>query len=298
MWLWAGGRRGARDRSGRRHGVVYRLDPRGQARVGTGRRERQAGRAGARRQVRVGDPRRRGSRHGGQGHGQRVLPERGPDLFRAYPDAGARVALRRSARAREGRRRSIRCRRSAAGGDAARRARVLCAAAARAGVHPARHRRRCGTRHGRRRPAGQHREGLLREADGVRPRRSEIGDRAGGNLRAGAVDHHVSRRGRGGPHRQRFAVRTRRRGVGGQRRAGVARRTPHPHRAGRHQRRNLEHGCAVRRLQAVGARPRKRRLRARGVSRIQVDAAESVEAGLSGARHDSGAACEHMPFFC
>ncbi|CAI8696665.1 hypothetical protein EMIT0111MI5_40473 [Burkholderia sp. IT-111MI5] len=43
----------------------------------------------------------------------------------------------------------------------------------------------------------------------------------------------------------------------------------------------MERRRAVRRLQAVGARPRERRVRARRVSRVQVDAVEASEAGLS-----------------
>ncbi|CAD9226124.1 conserved hypothetical protein [Burkholderia cenocepacia] len=72
--------------------------------------------------------------------------------------------------------------------------------------------------------------------------------------------------------------------MGRQRRARDAGRAPHPHRAGRHQRRHVERRRAVRRLQAVGVWPREWRLRARRVSRIQVDAVEAGQAGLNAAR--------------
>ncbi|POM21453.1 3-succinoylsemialdehyde-pyridine dehydrogenase [Burkholderia cepacia] len=91
---------------------------------------------------RVGDPRRCRFRDGGEGHGQRVLPERGADLLGAHAHAGSGSALRRSARDREGRGRIVRRGRPAAGCDASRRACVGRAAAARAGLHPARDRRR------------------------------------------------------------------------------------------------------------------------------------------------------------
>ncbi|SOT39319.1 hypothetical protein F01_200186 [Burkholderia cenocepacia] len=85
--------------------------------------------------------------------------------------------------------------------------------------------------------------------------------------------------------------------MGRQRRTRDARCAPHPHRAGRHQRRHVERRRAVRRLQAVRARPRERRVRARRVSRIQVDAVEAGQAGLSAARGPNRRRHVRVPFF-
>ncbi len=65
------------------------------------------------RQVGVSHSRRCGFRRGGQGHGQRVLSELRTNVFGAHAHAGARIALRRSTRAGEAGRRSLRRRRSA-----------------------------------------------------------------------------------------------------------------------------------------------------------------------------------------
>ena len=60
---------------------------------------------------------------------------------------------------------------------------------------------------------------------------------------------------------------------------------PHARRADRHQRRAVQHERAVRRLQAVGPRPRSRQVRAGGISRVQIAAAESLsQAGKSDER--------------
>ena len=68
-------------------------------------------------------------------------------------------------------------------------------------------------------------------------------------------------------------LRPRRRRLVGGRGARQAGGRAHPHRAGRDQRRRLQPAGAVRRLQAVGPRPRARPLRPRGVPRGEVAAA-------------------------
>ena len=89
---------------GRRHGLLHRLDPGRQAGLRAGRGDGQAGRARAGRQVAERDPRRRRLRAGGAGRRRQVLPQLGPDLQRADPDARpAREA--RGGRARSPRRR-------------------------------------------------------------------------------------------------------------------------------------------------------------------------------------------------
>ena len=99
-------------------------------------------------------------------------------------------------------------------------------------------------------PEGQ-RARLLRAADGVLRRAHRHDDRAGGDLRPGAVDPALRRRGGRGPDRQRLAVRARGRRVVGRRGARPARRAADPHGSGRDQRRRLQPARAVRRLQAV-----------------------------------------------
>src|SRR6185436_7003781 len=59
--------------------------------------------------------------------------------------------------------------------------------------------------------------------------------------------------------------------------ARAARRAAHTRRAGGRERRRLQHECAVRRLQAIGPRPRGRRIRPGGVSRVQVAPAEGMK---------------------
>ncbi len=63
--------------------------------------------------------------------------------------------------------------------------------------------------------------GFFVRPDRVR-RRHPADDRAGGDLRAGALDHAVRRRGRGARDRERHPVRTVRRGVGGRPGTGAA----------------------------------------------------------------------------
>ena len=131
-------------------------------------------------------------------HGRRVrlLHQLGPDLFGAHPRARARVRASRSsstpivaeaslvqARRPQGRR--------ARPLPLARPAVVQGAPGAGARVHPEGHRR--GRDAGARRPRAARglRQGLLREADGLRRRHARHDHRPGGDLRPGAVDHHL-----------------------------------------------------------------------------------------------------------
>ena len=88
--------------------------------------------------------------------------------------------------------------------------------------------------------AGGPRRGLLRAADGVLRGHARDDDRPGGDLRAGAGDHAVRRRGRRGPDRQRHDLRARRRRLVSRRGTGQASGRAHPHRPGRDQRRSLQ----------------------------------------------------------
>ena len=94
--------------------------------------------------------------------------------------------------------------------------------------------------------------------------------RAGGDLRPGAVDHPLRRRGRRGRDRQRHRLRPRRRRVVRRRRAGQGRRPQI--RTGQVEVNGggVQPDGAVRRLQAVGQRPRARQVRPRGVPRGEV----------------------------
>ena len=78
-------------------------------------------------------------------------------------------------------------------------------------------------RHRRRRAARGPRQRLLRAADRVLRRHARHDDRPGGDLRPGAVDHALRRRGRRGPDRQRLDLRPRRRRLVGRRGARQAR---------------------------------------------------------------------------
>jgi hypothetical protein len=77
-------------------------------------------------------------------------------------------------------------------------------------------------------------------------------------------------------------------GGGVERRPGPGREggPPDAHRSGRHQRWRLQPQRALRRLQAVGHRPRARQVRPRGVRRDQVDAALYDEAVVNAAIHE------------
>ena len=83
---------------------LHRLHPRGRAGHRGGGQERQARLAGARRQVGERDPRRRRPEAGGRLRGRQLLPQLGPDLQRAHPDAGPAREARRG-RGRSPRRR-------------------------------------------------------------------------------------------------------------------------------------------------------------------------------------------------
>ena len=110
------------------------------------------------------------------------------------------------------------------------------------------------------------RQGLLRAADPLRRRRPELHDRAGGDLRAGAVGHPLRGRRRRGAHRQQLALRPV--GLGLQRlaRPRARCRPPHPDRHGRRERRPVVRPrLALRRLQGERPRPRARRRRLRGI---------------------------------
>ena len=106
------------------------------------------------------------------------------------------------------------------------------------------------------RAAGERR--LLRRADGVRRRDAGHEDRARGNLRAGALDAHLQGRRGGGRDRERRELWPHGRGLDA---ATSRRRTASRKRAARrHGVRELlrrrRHHRALRRLQAVGQRPR------------------------------------------
>src|SRR6267142_964174 len=122
--------RSAGQASRRRHDLLHRLDAGGQAHRGARRAGREARRAGARRQERFGDPRRRGSRHRGEEHGERLLPQLRPDLHGAYAHAGAGVEVRRSREGRGRSRQGLHRGRSARRDDQARAAELAGAAGA------------------------------------------------------------------------------------------------------------------------------------------------------------------------
>ncbi len=108
---------------------------------------------------------------------------------------------------------------------------------------PARSRNRCWTTQDRRDRRRPHRRAgatarrspvgrrLLRRADRPERRDPRHAGGPGGDLRPGRHPHSVQRRGRGGAHRQRHAVRTGRRGVQSGRRSGAAREPADPGRA-------------------------------------------------------------------
>ena len=131
----AGGRRGDRRPSRRRHGLLHRLDPGRQAgqraRLGDG----EAGGDGARRQVAEPDPRRRRPRARRSRRRRQVLPQLGPDLQRADPDAGAARAAGRGRGARRRGRRGLHPRRPVRPVDPARAARLRGPARARPRLH-------------------------------------------------------------------------------------------------------------------------------------------------------------------
>ena len=112
------------------------------------------------------------------------------------------------------------------------------------------------------------REGLLVRADGLHERRAELPDRAGGDLRAGALGAHLPHAGGGGREGEQHALRALGRRLD---REGLADPLDGPAAAGR--RRLGEHvqpvrpDQPVRRLQGVRLRPRGRPARARALPR-------------------------------
>ena len=142
------------------------------------------------------------------------------------------------------------------------------------------------TRRGRRQAARARRQ-LLR-ADHPRQRHLRDAGRARGDVRAGRAAVQVQDRGRRDRAGQRHAVRPRRLFLRARRRPGVARGRGAGMRHHRHQRgHHLQRGGPVRRLQAVGPRPRRLPPRHRGIPRDQVPAdgrAVSVRCPLPGRR--------------
>ena len=256
----AGRRRGDRRPPRRRHGLLHRLDPGRQAGQRAGLGDGQAGGDGARRQVAERDPRRRRPRQGGPRRRRQVLPQLRPDLQRPDPDAGPARQARRGRADRRRDRRGLHPRRPVRRLDPARPARLRRPAPARARLH------REGR--GRGREAGDRRR---RGAGGPRPRllrpphrllRGDAGDddRPGGDLRPGAGDPALRRRGGRGADRQRQRLRPRRRRLVGRPGAGDRGRQADPHRPDRDQRRRLQPAGPVRRLRPVRPRPRERPL--------------------------------------
>ncbi len=78
-----------------RHGLLHGIDPGRQAGLRAGLCHRQAGGDGAGRKEPQRDPRRRRLRGGGARRRRQVLPQLGPDLLGADPDAGPARAARR-----------------------------------------------------------------------------------------------------------------------------------------------------------------------------------------------------------
>ena len=94
------------------------------------------------------------------------------------------------------------------------------------------------------------RDRLLRAADRLLERHARHDDRAGGDLRAGALDHPLRHRGRGDRDRERHGLRAGGGGVG-QRRTRAPRGTEAPGRAGARQHGARRRRCSLRWLQAV-----------------------------------------------
>ena len=136
---------------------------------------------------------------------------------------------------------------------------------------------------------------LLRPADGVLRRQAGHDHRPGGDLRPGAVDPPLPRRGRCGGDRQRRRLRPRRWGVvGGQGPCG-RRRPAAAHRAGRGQRRRLQPQRTVRWLQAVRHRSRVRHPRLRGVPGGEESPALTCSGSTVARRSSSGRGAASAP---
>ncbi|SOT43054.1 hypothetical protein F01_421100 [Burkholderia cenocepacia] len=256
---------------GGRHGVDHRIDAGRRAGGAGGRHHRQARRAGAGRQVaeyRVAgcgpvacDPARRGRR----------VPQHGAVVQRADPhDRAARRARRGGGAGRRGdagtrRRRSVRRRNHARAAGQSRAVRPRCTDDRRG------HRRTRETDRWRPRPTRGARPRLLCAADDFLRRAHRHGDRAAGDLRPGARDPAVRHRRRSGRHRERHGLRARR--ACARHRQGTRPRggRPHPGGAGASELPGLGSAGAVRRVQAVGQRPRVRDRRDGGIHGDQVD---------------------------
>ena len=169
-----------------------------------------------------------------------LLHEQRPGVQRADPAAGPRGPARRGRRGRGRGGVEVRARRPRPGGHPDRPVGVRRAARPRGRLHP--QGRRGGRDAGARRARSRSRaRGYFVRPDGVRRRRAGHDDRAGGDLRPGAVDHALHRRGRRRADRQRHPVRpgrgrVRRRRGPRVRGGGQAARGP-----GRHQRRAVQH---------------------------------------------------------
>ncbi len=136
-------------------------------------------------------------------------------------------------------------------------------------VHRCRQERRREGGAGRQaRARGQRR--ILRRADGVRRREADDAHRARGNLRARAGDDHVQERRGGHPDRERRGLRSRGRRLDArhQHRASHGARVARRHGV-RELLRRRRHHRALRRLQAIGHRPRQVAARVRQVHRAQ-----------------------------
>ena len=157
--------------------------------------------------------------------------------------------------------------------------------------------RRCGRGRGRRDlPAAlpSSREGLLVRTDRLHERRAELPHRAGGDLRPGALGAHVPHARRGGREGEQHAVRALGRGLD---REGLAHPGHGPAAArgrdlGEHVQ-PLRPGLAVRRLQGVRLRPRRRSPRSGAVpgvrmSRLPVKKTYKLYIGGEFPRSESG----------
>ena len=240
------------------------------------RADGQAGVARARRQVGQRDPPRRRPREGGEGRRRQLLPQLRPDLHRA----GRACSCTRSQYDE-----AVKIAAETAAGytigdpfDESTRLGPLSQQGA-ARPRPRLHREGPSQEGARSSPAAPTppeglRQGLLRRADRLRRRHDRHDDRAGGDLRAGAVDHQVRGRGRG---RARSPTTPSTAWPAGCGRATRSRRRPFARkmRTGQVDINGGSFNLAgpVRRLQAVRRRPRARAVRARGVHAAEVAAA-------------------------
>ena len=260
-------RRRARRAPRRRQDRVHRLDRGRQGDPARAGRQRQGADARARRQGRQHRVRRRAARPGGRGHRQRDLLQPGPRLLRGLAPARAGVDPAAADREAQAPARDAARRRPARQEHRRRRDQLRRAAAADRGA------RRGGRAGGRRDlpaavPAA--RAGLLVRADRLHQRRAEPPDRAGGDLRPGALRAHLPHARGGDREGEQHRLRALGRRVDGE---GLA----HPvggaaaarrRRVGEHVQ-PLRPDVAVRRLQGVGLRPRGRPARPRALPALR-----------------------------